>query len=118
MVGIQMMALKFQTVGLQMSMNSTLFEENGGCGYVLKPQVLLDPAANINIFGDTFHNMLLANRIEITVGGPSLLTNSCNHLFIFCFALQRLSRKQQEEKFVPRPKSLFFIEFGLNKPKM
>lgn len=63
-----MMALNFQTVGLEMLMNSTLFEENGSCGYVLKPEVLRDPAANINVFGDTFHTMVLANRIEISVG--------------------------------------------------
>uniref|UniRef100_A0A914RTI4 PI-PLC Y-box domain-containing protein n=1 Tax=Parascaris equorum TaxID=6256 RepID=A0A914RTI4_PAREQ len=43
MVGIQMMALNFQTNGIEMQMNTTMFEENGLCGYVLKPHILHNP---------------------------------------------------------------------------
>uniref|UniRef100_A0A0N5AFK6 phosphoinositide phospholipase C n=1 Tax=Syphacia muris TaxID=451379 RepID=A0A0N5AFK6_9BILA len=74
MVGIQMMALNFQNIGLEMLMNTTLFDENGQCGYVLKPQALRDPAANINIFGETFHTMVLANRVEIRVISGQLIS--------------------------------------------
>uniref|UniRef100_A0A9J2PQW0 Phosphoinositide phospholipase C n=1 Tax=Ascaris lumbricoides TaxID=6252 RepID=A0A9J2PQW0_ASCLU len=74
MVGIQMMALNFQTNGIEMQINTTMFEENGLCGYVLKPHILRDPAANINIFGDSIHSTVLANRIEIKVLSGQLLT--------------------------------------------
>ncbi|KAI6243663.1 hypothetical protein M3Y99_00028800 [Aphelenchoides fujianensis] len=38
--GSQMCALNFQTVGLAMQMNETLFEENGRSGFVLKAPIL------------------------------------------------------------------------------
>ncbi|RVE58468.1 hypothetical protein OJAV_G00209410 [Oryzias javanicus] len=36
-VGCQIVALNFQTAGLEMDLNDGLFKQNGGCGYVLKP---------------------------------------------------------------------------------
>ncbi|XP_061911649.1 1-phosphatidylinositol 4,5-bisphosphate phosphodiesterase epsilon-1 isoform X2 [Entelurus aequoreus] len=40
--GIQLVALNYQTDDLPMHLNAALFEDNGGCGYVLKPAVLRD----------------------------------------------------------------------------
>uniref|UniRef100_A0A8C4RUG4 Phosphoinositide phospholipase C n=1 Tax=Erpetoichthys calabaricus TaxID=27687 RepID=A0A8C4RUG4_ERPCA len=40
--GIQLVALNYQTDDLPMQLNAAMFEENGGCGYVLKPPVLRD----------------------------------------------------------------------------
>ncbi|XP_054623295.1 1-phosphatidylinositol 4,5-bisphosphate phosphodiesterase epsilon-1 isoform X3 [Dunckerocampus dactyliophorus] len=40
--GIQLVALNYQTDDLSMHLNAALFEDNGGCGYVLKPAVLWD----------------------------------------------------------------------------
>ncbi|XP_062330933.1 1-phosphatidylinositol 4,5-bisphosphate phosphodiesterase epsilon-1 [Osmerus eperlanus] len=40
--GIQLVALNYQTDDQSMHLNTALFEANGGCGYVLKPQVLWD----------------------------------------------------------------------------
>uniref|UniRef100_H3DNJ9 Phosphoinositide phospholipase C n=1 Tax=Tetraodon nigroviridis TaxID=99883 RepID=H3DNJ9_TETNG len=40
--GIQLVALNYQTDDLPMQLNTSLFEANGGCGYVLKPAVLWD----------------------------------------------------------------------------
>lgn len=34
-------ALNFQSLGLPMDLNDGRFQDNGGCGYVLKPAVLL-----------------------------------------------------------------------------
>ncbi|KFQ29131.1 1-phosphatidylinositol 4,5-bisphosphate phosphodiesterase zeta-1, partial [Merops nubicus] len=39
-VGCQMVALNFQTPGIQMELQNGKFLDNGGCGYVLKPEFL------------------------------------------------------------------------------
>ncbi|XP_057693133.1 1-phosphatidylinositol 4,5-bisphosphate phosphodiesterase zeta-1-like isoform X4 [Corythoichthys intestinalis] len=40
-VGSQLVALNFQSPGLPMDLNDGRFQDNGGCGYVLKPAVLM-----------------------------------------------------------------------------
>ncbi|TNN82035.1 1-phosphatidylinositol 4,5-bisphosphate phosphodiesterase zeta-1 [Liparis tanakae] len=40
-VGSQLVALNFQSLGLSMDLNDGRFQDNGGCGYVLKPWVLM-----------------------------------------------------------------------------
>ncbi|XP_014861485.1 PREDICTED: 1-phosphatidylinositol 4,5-bisphosphate phosphodiesterase zeta-1-like isoform X2 [Poecilia mexicana] len=40
-VGAQLVALNFQSPGLSMDLNNGRFQDNGGCGYVLKPAVLM-----------------------------------------------------------------------------
>ncbi|XP_031138673.1 1-phosphatidylinositol 4,5-bisphosphate phosphodiesterase zeta-1-like isoform X3 [Sander lucioperca] len=40
-VGSQLVALNFQSLGLPMDLNDGCFQDNGGCGYVLKPAVLM-----------------------------------------------------------------------------
>lgn len=42
--GIQMAALNYQTDDISMQLNTALFESNGNCGYVTKPQVMWDRA--------------------------------------------------------------------------
>lgn len=42
--GIQMVALNYQTDDLPMHINTAMFEENGGCGFVCKPEVLWEPS--------------------------------------------------------------------------
>ncbi|XP_030641340.1 1-phosphatidylinositol 4,5-bisphosphate phosphodiesterase zeta-1-like [Chanos chanos] len=39
-VGAQLVALNFQSVGLPMDLNNGRFQDNGGCGYILKPDFL------------------------------------------------------------------------------
>ncbi|KAL0964027.1 hypothetical protein UPYG_G00317310 [Umbra pygmaea] len=39
-VGCQLVALNFQTAGLEMDLNDGLFHQNGCCGYVLKPNFM------------------------------------------------------------------------------
>ncbi|XP_050180481.1 1-phosphatidylinositol 4,5-bisphosphate phosphodiesterase zeta-1 isoform X2 [Myiozetetes cayanensis] len=41
-VGCQMVALNFQTPGTQMELQDGKFLDNGGCGYILKPEFLRD----------------------------------------------------------------------------
>ena len=40
-------ALNFQTPGLMMDLYDGKFRQNGGCGYVLKPAMMRQPAFNI-----------------------------------------------------------------------
>ncbi|XP_051567045.1 1-phosphatidylinositol 4,5-bisphosphate phosphodiesterase delta-4 isoform X2 [Myxocyprinus asiaticus] len=41
-IGCQIVALNFQTAGMEMDLNDGLFSQNGHCGYVLKPEILLN----------------------------------------------------------------------------
>ncbi|XP_054846850.1 1-phosphatidylinositol 4,5-bisphosphate phosphodiesterase delta-1 isoform X2 [Eublepharis macularius] len=47
-VGCQIVALNFQTKGTEMDMYQGLFQENGFCGYVLKPDFLQDQNSKFN----------------------------------------------------------------------
>ncbi|XP_029968482.1 1-phosphatidylinositol 4,5-bisphosphate phosphodiesterase delta-4 [Salarias fasciatus] len=47
-VGCQIVALNFQTAGLEMDLNDGLFRQNGGCGYVLKPDFMRDATSRFN----------------------------------------------------------------------
>lgn len=40
--GVQMVALNYQTEDAALHLNSAMFEQNGRCGYVLKPNVMWD----------------------------------------------------------------------------
>lgn len=59
-----MLALNFQTNGLPMSMNQTLFEENGRSGYVLKAKCLREKAFKMSVHDS---HIFVANRLEIEV---------------------------------------------------
>ncbi|KAE9550785.1 hypothetical protein FO519_006000 [Halicephalobus sp. NKZ332] len=62
--GCQMIAMNFQTNGVAMQLNDALFEENGHCGYVPKPDGMCVPSTKLSVYTPDF---LVANRIEITV---------------------------------------------------
>nr|XP_033809225.1 1-phosphatidylinositol 4,5-bisphosphate phosphodiesterase zeta-1 [Geotrypetes seraphini] len=47
-VGCQMVALNFQTPGLPMDLQNGKFQDNGGCGYLLKPEFLRNSQSNFN----------------------------------------------------------------------
>ncbi|KAM6169489.1 1-phosphatidylinositol 4,5-bisphosphate phosphodiesterase delta-1 isoform 2-T2 [Rhynchocyon petersi] len=46
--GCQIVALNFQTPGLEMDLYQGRFQDNGACGYVLKPDFLRDPNSTFN----------------------------------------------------------------------
>ncbi|XP_054979152.1 1-phosphatidylinositol 4,5-bisphosphate phosphodiesterase delta-4 [Sorex araneus] len=46
--GCQLVALNMQTAGLEMDIYDGLFRQNGGCGYVLKPDFLRDLQSSFN----------------------------------------------------------------------
>ncbi|KAM9304785.1 1-phosphatidylinositol 4,5-bisphosphate phosphodiesterase delta-4 [Gastrophryne carolinensis] len=47
-VGCQMVALNFQTAGVEMDLYDGLFQQNARCGYVLKPTFMRNPETNFN----------------------------------------------------------------------
>ncbi|XP_056655288.1 1-phosphatidylinositol 4,5-bisphosphate phosphodiesterase zeta-1 isoform X7 [Monodelphis domestica] len=47
-VGCQMVALNFQTPGVPMDLYNGKFLDNGGCGYLLKPEILRNPKLNFS----------------------------------------------------------------------
>uniref|UniRef100_A0A665W3X6 Phosphoinositide phospholipase C n=1 Tax=Echeneis naucrates TaxID=173247 RepID=A0A665W3X6_ECHNA len=47
-VGCQIVALNFQTAGLEMDLNDGLFRQNNCCGYVLKPEFMTDGNAQFS----------------------------------------------------------------------
>ncbi|MEE6488881.1 hypothetical protein FKM82_015419 [Ascaphus truei] len=47
-VGCQMVALNFQTAGVEMDLNDGLFRQNAHCGYVLKPVFMRHVETNFN----------------------------------------------------------------------
>ncbi|XP_069564218.1 1-phosphatidylinositol 4,5-bisphosphate phosphodiesterase zeta-1-like isoform X1 [Brachyistius frenatus] len=47
-MGSQIVALNFQSLGLPMDLNDGRFQDNGGCGYVLKPAVLRSSQKSFN----------------------------------------------------------------------
>ncbi|KAG7231121.1 hypothetical protein INR49_027161, partial [Caranx melampygus] len=63
-------ALNFQSLGLPMDLNGGRFQDNGGCGYVLKPAVLMssqsnfDPGCSQDRFNPT--HLLLKVRLRST----------------------------------------------------
>ncbi|MEE6477349.1 hypothetical protein FKM82_011484, partial [Ascaphus truei] len=44
----QSVALNFQTPGIPMDLQNGKFQDNGGCGYILKPKILRNIKANFN----------------------------------------------------------------------
>ncbi|KAG7263448.1 hypothetical protein CRUP_005315, partial [Coryphaenoides rupestris] len=60
-VGCQIVALNFQTAGLEMDLNDGLFHQNAGCGYVISGQQLpkvkqkdgsiVDPLVRVEVYG-------------------------------------------------------------------
>ena len=52
-VGCQMVALNFQTPDLSMQLNQAKFEFNGNYGYLLKPDLLLNPCISFDPFSQT-----------------------------------------------------------------
>ncbi|XP_063301098.1 1-phosphatidylinositol 4,5-bisphosphate phosphodiesterase zeta-1 [Pelobates fuscus] len=49
-VGCQMVALNFQTPGIPMDLLVGKFNDNGGCGYILKPEFLRNPKLMFNTY--------------------------------------------------------------------
>lgn len=63
--GFQIAALNFQTDDTWMQINQALFADNGGCGYVLKPEILRNLELNFDPLD--VNTMMNKKKLEIRV---------------------------------------------------
>ncbi|CDW53051.1 1 phosphatidylinositol 4,5 bisphosphate [Trichuris trichiura] len=64
--GIQMVALNYQTQDIPMAINAAMFEQNGNCGYMLKPRVMWDEAHPLyGIFNPWAHDLRKISGIRL-----------------------------------------------------
>ncbi|PIO63611.1 Phosphatidylinositol-specific phospholipase C, Y domain protein, partial [Teladorsagia circumcincta] len=62
MMGVQMVALNFQTNCSEMLMNHAMFEQTANCGYVKKPDCLCDPSLDFD-----FYSSRVPYRMRVTL---------------------------------------------------
>ncbi|XP_073506672.1 1-phosphatidylinositol 4,5-bisphosphate phosphodiesterase zeta-1 isoform X2 [Phyllobates terribilis] len=67
-VGCQMAALNFQTPGIPMDLQDGKFRDNGGCGYVLKPEYLRREESGLHPCGEKHRTRPLFFTIKVISG--------------------------------------------------
>ncbi|XP_062990591.1 1-phosphatidylinositol 4,5-bisphosphate phosphodiesterase zeta-1 [Elgaria multicarinata webbii] len=78
-VGCQLVALNFQTAGVQMDLQNGKFLENGGCGYILKPEYLRNRETQFTPYTITANTQPVVLTIKLISGHqlpPSNLSRS------------------------------------------
>ncbi|NXC47063.1 PLCZ1 phosphodiesterase, partial [Penelope pileata] len=78
-VGCQMVALNFQTPGVPMELQNGKFLDNGGCGYVLKPEFLRNQNSTFNPYNVGRYSQPMSLSIRLISGHqlpPSSLSKS------------------------------------------
>uniref|UniRef100_A0A8C2AM30 1-phosphatidylinositol 4,5-bisphosphate phosphodiesterase n=1 Tax=Cyprinus carpio TaxID=7962 RepID=A0A8C2AM30_CYPCA len=66
-VGCQMVALNFQTLDLPMQLNMGVFEYNGHCGYLLKPEFMRRTDKHFDPFTMDIVDGIVANTVKIKI---------------------------------------------------
>uniref|UniRef100_A0A671Q3Y4 Phosphoinositide phospholipase C n=1 Tax=Sinocyclocheilus anshuiensis TaxID=1608454 RepID=A0A671Q3Y4_9TELE len=66
-VGCQMVALNFQTLDLPMQLNMGVFEYNGHCGYLLKPEFMRRTDKHFDPFTVDIVDGIVANTVKIKI---------------------------------------------------
>lgn len=61
--GFQIVALNFQTNDSAMDLNDALFADNGGCGFVLKPEILRDHTLGF----DPLNTRTMKNKMKLKI---------------------------------------------------
>ena len=83
--GCQMVALNYQTPGLEMQLNDGKFLDNGGCGYVLKPLFLRrsdavpDPPVRLSLHIISAQNLPRVSKDKVR-GTSSGCWFTCNNM--------------------------------------
>ncbi|NXG57180.1 PLCZ1 phosphodiesterase, partial [Hemiprocne comata] len=67
-VGCQMVALNFQTQGVQMELQHGKFLDNGGCGYILKPEFLRNQNSTFTPYSVGIHSKPMSLSIKLISG--------------------------------------------------
>uniref|UniRef100_A0A672ID13 Phosphoinositide phospholipase C n=1 Tax=Salarias fasciatus TaxID=181472 RepID=A0A672ID13_SALFA len=70
-VGAQLVALNFQSTGKPMDLNDGRFQDNGGCGYVLKPAILMSSQTVFDPGSSAHHSRPVHLQLKV-IGGSSL----------------------------------------------
>ncbi|XP_039987888.1 1-phosphatidylinositol 4,5-bisphosphate phosphodiesterase zeta-1-like isoform X1 [Xiphias gladius] len=70
-VGSQLVALNFQSLGLPMDLNDGRFQDNGGCGYILKPAVLMSSQRSFDP-GCSQHRLKPTHLLLKVINGSNL----------------------------------------------
>ncbi|PAV69503.1 hypothetical protein WR25_11987 isoform F [Diploscapter pachys] len=86
-MGVQMVALNYQTPGIEMLLNQAMFERNDSCGYVLKPECMRNPWELIDIHSSTPQ---VPNRSSVVLKIKILSGHFYSHI-VKPSALQRCS---------------------------
>uniref|UniRef100_A0A3Q2NXY1 Phosphoinositide phospholipase C n=1 Tax=Fundulus heteroclitus TaxID=8078 RepID=A0A3Q2NXY1_FUNHE len=73
--GCQMVALNFQTLDLAMQLNMGVFEYNGHCGYLLKPEFMRRADKHFDPFTESIVDGIVANTVTIKVISGQFLTD-------------------------------------------
>lgn len=80
--GVQMVALNYQTDDVYLAVNQALFELNGLCGFVLKPEVLRSPAHvmydRFNPWDKQFDGLYAIDLTVMIISGQHVLPDSAN----------------------------------------
>ncbi|KAM9352195.1 1-phosphatidylinositol 4,5-bisphosphate phosphodiesterase zeta-1-like [Symphorus nematophorus] len=70
-VGSQLVALNFQSLGFPMDLNDGRFQDNGGCGYILKPAVLMSSQRSFDP-GCSQHSVKPTHLLLKVISGSNL----------------------------------------------
>ncbi|PIO62256.1 Phosphatidylinositol-specific phospholipase C, Y domain protein, partial [Teladorsagia circumcincta] len=74
MMGVQMVALNFQTNCSEMLMNHAMFEQAANCGYVKKPDCLCDPSLDFDFYSSRVpYRMRVTLKITIVMSETAFL---------------------------------------------
>ncbi|VDM23556.1 unnamed protein product [Toxocara canis] len=76
--GCQMAAMNMQTPDTPFQMNSAFFEQNGRCGYVLKPNLMRKPDAKFNPFETRNMDLVVPAYLSLTVISAQMLSVVCD----------------------------------------
>ncbi|KAG8443690.1 hypothetical protein GDO86_009022 [Hymenochirus boettgeri] len=73
--GCQMVALNFQTIDLSMQLNMGMYENNGKCGYRLKPEFMRRPDKHFDPFTETTVDGIVANTLSVKIISGQFLSD-------------------------------------------
>ncbi|XP_071832246.1 1-phosphatidylinositol 4,5-bisphosphate phosphodiesterase beta-3-like isoform X37 [Apostichopus japonicus] len=74
-VGCQLVALNFQSLDLPMQLNLGIFELNGGCGFILKPDFMRRKERDFDPFAESTMDGVVAATLEMKVISGQFLSD-------------------------------------------
>ncbi|XP_077085692.1 1-phosphatidylinositol 4,5-bisphosphate phosphodiesterase beta-3 isoform X2 [Siphateles boraxobius] len=81
-VGCQMVALNFQTLDLPMQLNMGVFEYNGHCGYLLKPEFMRRTDKHFDPFTVDIVDGIVANTVRVKIISGQFLSDKKASVYV------------------------------------